>query len=244
MENNFSFSFNMAAYVSVQGSSWYTRVFKKLFTSNSYHKSMQPIFFVTFLYGVTPFRIVTAKSGDKYIRLSYFGYINSLLHILSMAFCYAYTMYYNESVVGYFLENNISNLGNKLYFFGGVVGATVIFISAVVRKKVLIKSFNLLLKADRHFLRIHYSLDYTQILRFVLFVLSTVAVFDCSLTVICVYCLKSLHVYPSPFLVFLVIAEFLGICISISLFCAMARSVQRRVRLLNTVSTIHVFTYL
>lgn len=232
----FSLSLNMSVLVSVKVAPWYRQMFQLVFTSDNYYKSMQPMFFLTFLYGVTPFRVVTAKNGRKRLQTSYFGYLNSMLHVSLMAFCYAYTFYYNESVVGYFFRNSISNLGNKLYFFGGVTGATVVFISAVVRKKLLVQTFNVLLKADEHFNRIRYKLDYTQILRFVLFVLTVVAIFDFTLTIICVYCLKSISVYPSPFLIFLVITEFWGICISIALFCAMARSVQRRIRLLNKVS--------
>lgn len=231
----------MSAIVTVKSNTWYNRLFNRLFTSDNYYKSMQAMFFLTFIYGVTPFRVITNEYGSKVLKTSYFGYLNSIVHVCVMAFCYAYTMYYNESVAGYFFSNNISKLGNKLYVFSGVIGSTVVFISAVIRKKVLEKCFKMFLKVDECFKRINYKLDYTQILRFVLFVLSTVALFVGTLTVICVYCLKSMKAYPSPCLLVIVVAEFLGISVSISLFCSMARSIQRRVRLLNKVRIIVLF---
>lgn len=228
--------------VSVKSNVWYRRLFNKLFTSNNYYKSMQAMFFLTFLYGVTPFRIVTTDCGDKRLSSSSFGYLNALLHVSVMAFCYAYTIHYNESVVGYFLSNNISNLGNKLYVLSGVIGATVIFISAVVRKKILVKCVNLFLKIDERFKVIGQTVDYTTILRFVLLVLSSVALLDCTLTIICVYCLKSMDASPSPCLVVIVVGECFGISLSISLFCSMTRSIQRRMQLLNQVRKWMIFS--
>lgn len=201
----------MSAIVSVKSNVWYNRLFNKLFTSDNYYKSMQAMFFLTFIYGVTPFRVVTSKCGCKSLKTSYFGYINALLHVCAMAFCYAYTMHYNESVAGYFLSNNISKLGNKLYVFSGIIGATVVFVSALIRTKILQRCFNILLETDECFKGIAYSIDYTLILRFVIFVLSAVVLFVGTLTVICIYCLKSMNVYPSPCLIVIVVAEFLTI---------------------------------
>lgn len=233
---DFSCSVNMVTLVSVESNVWYRRVFNKLFTSDNYYKSMQAMFFLTFLYGVTPFRVVTISNGHKRLSSSPFGYLNALLHVTVMAFCYAYTIRYNESIVGYFLSNNISNLGNKLYVLSGVIGATVVFISAIVRKKILEKSMKLFLEIDEHFKLIGQTVDYTAILRFVLLVLSLVALLDFTLTIIFVYCLKSMNASPSPCLVVIVVGECLGISLSISLFCSLTRSTQRRVRLLNQVS--------
>ncbi|TMW54812.1 hypothetical protein DOY81_000045 [Sarcophaga bullata] len=129
----------MVTLVSVRSNIWYKRLFNELFISDNYYKSMRVMFFLTFLDGVMPFRVVITDSGNKCLSSSSFGYLNALLRVSIMAFCYAYTIHYNESVVGYFLSNNISNLGNKIYVLSGVTGATVIFISAVVRKKILVK---------------------------------------------------------------------------------------------------------
>ncbi|XP_061399299.1 uncharacterized protein LOC133335019 [Musca vetustissima] len=227
----------MPLFVSVQKLPWHKRLFRKLFTSNSYYKSMQPMFCTTFVSGVTPFRIVSLPNGGKILKTSYFGYLNLVVHVILMAYCYAYTMHHHESVVGYLLSTKVSKYGNYLHVCSGIVGATVLPVVAIIRKKTLEKSFNLYLEVDRHFDRINVSLDYSQILQYVIFVLSMVALFDCTITVICIYCLNSISVYPSPCLIFISVAEVMGISVTISLFCAMVRSAQRRMRLLNKFSS-------
>lgn len=211
-------------------------LFRKLFTSDNYYKSMQPMFFVTFVSGVTPFRVVTKQNGSKSVETSFLGYFNCVLHGLLMGCCYAYTMRYNESVVGYFLSNNISNVGHKLYVLSSILSISVLFVSAIKRKNILIKSFNIFLEIDRRFNTLCYWLDYTRIMRFVLFVLQAVATFGCTITVICVYCLNSMSVYPSPCLILIVIGEVLSVSVVISLFCTFSKSSQRRITLLNRVS--------
>ncbi|XP_075151156.1 putative gustatory receptor 28b [Haematobia irritans] len=223
----------MSSIIAVQKPVWYKRVYRKLLTSNDFYKSMQAMFCCAFVNGITPLRIVTLANGVKTLRTSIFGYCNLLMHLVLMAYCYSYTMYHHESVVGYLLRTKVSDYGNKLHVCSGVLGATVLPISAIVRKSSLEKSFNIILEADQHFSRLKCNLDYTEILRYVLFVLSMVFIFDCTITVICIYCLDSLSVYPSPCLIFLVVAEVLGISVTISLYCAIVRSIQRRIHQLN-----------
>uniref|UniRef100_A0A1I8MIR2 Gustatory receptor n=1 Tax=Musca domestica TaxID=7370 RepID=A0A1I8MIR2_MUSDO len=223
----------MSFAVPVQKTPWHKRLFRKLCTSPNYYKSMQPMFWTTFVSGVTPFRIASLPNGAKYLKTSCFGYLNLFVHFILMAYCYAYTMLHNESVVGYLLSTKVSKYGNYLHVCIGVMGATILPVAAIIRKKTLEKSFNIYLEVDRHFDQIHVGLDYSQILRYVLFVLSLVAIFDCTITVICIYCLNSISVYPSPCLIFIAVAEVLGISVTISLFCAMVRSAQRRLRRLN-----------
>lgn len=234
------FHIEMSSLVEVRKSAWYTRLYRRAFTSKNYYKSMQPIFCCTFFNGVTPFRVVTLPSGLKMLKTSSFGYFNLIMHVVLMASCYAYTMYHNESVVGYLLRSKVSDYGNKVYVCSGVMGATVLPLAAILRKKTLEKSFNIYVEADKHFNRIGLEPDYSQILCYVLFVLGAVAIFDGTITVIAIYCLNSISVYPSPCLVFNVVAEVLGISVTISLYCAMVRSAQRRLRLLNKVSELNI----
>lgn len=119
----------MSSLRTVQNVPWYRRLFRKLFTSDNYYKSMQPLFWVTFFHGVTPFRVVTLNNGRKTLQSSCVGYLNSVANLLLIAFCHGYTMYHNESLVGYLLMNGVSDFGSKLEVFNGIVGVMVLSVS-------------------------------------------------------------------------------------------------------------------
>uniref|UniRef100_A0A1I8P3U9 Gustatory receptor n=1 Tax=Stomoxys calcitrans TaxID=35570 RepID=A0A1I8P3U9_STOCA len=223
----------MSSLIAVQKPAWYKRLYRKIFTSNDFYKSMQSLFCCTFVMGITPFRIVTLPNGLMTLRTSFFGYFNLLIHLMLMAFCYAYTIYHKESVVGYLLRTKVSDFGNKMHVCSGILGSTMLPVAVILQRKSLEKAFGIFMQADSYLCQLNFNLDYTIVLRYVLFVLSMVGIFDCAMTMICIYCLSSLSVHPSFCLIYLVVAEILGISLTISLYCAMARSVQRRFNHLN-----------
>ena len=213
------------------------RIFNKLFVSNNFYKTFEPILFCSYYYGITSFRVVTNRDGIKSFQTSFFGYINAAFHVIGFGVSYCYTLYHQESIIGHFLRNEISSFGGQMHDLSGLWAATVVFISAVIRRKILLRCMNLFKSIDFRYAQLRVTVNYTVVLRYVIFVLAMVALLDLTICIVCIYCIRALEVHPSPFLVFSFMSEIIGLSISIALYCMLTRSVQRRADLLNQVSS-------
>ncbi|XP_037958897.1 uncharacterized protein LOC119688290 [Teleopsis dalmanni] len=209
------------------------RVYKKFFVSHSYYDAIQPVLFCTYVYGITSFRVARNKFGTKSIRSTWFGYINPFLRIVGFALSYVYAIYYNESLIGYFSNSYVSNLGTKLHFFFGFVGVSVVFTSSAIYKSQLLHTIDLFTKIDRHFELVNTNCNYSVILCCVLSYMGVILSLVITCMVLCLRSLYLMNVRPSPFLLYIFISEMFGIPLWITLYCLLITSLNRRIDVLN-----------
>lgn len=218
--------------------------FRKSFISNQVFEALQPLFFLTFLYGLTPFRVIKNKDGESNVQMSFFGFVNIAVYILLYGCCYIISLLQDETMVGYFFRTKISNVGDTMQICNGLITGAVIYISAVTQRRKLLRVCRILYTLDTNFANIGIKVKYSRIYRYsiVMIIFQTI--------VIGVYfagvfrLLKSMKVTPSFSVCVTFFLQHSVLSIAICLFCFVARSFERRLVILNKVSvSVYVGVY-
>uniref|UniRef100_A0A1A9UWS0 Uncharacterized protein n=1 Tax=Glossina austeni TaxID=7395 RepID=A0A1A9UWS0_GLOAU len=203
------------------------------FISHQVFEALQPLFFITFLYGLTPFRVTTNKGGEKSIKMSAFGFINIALYILLYGSCYIISLLREESVAGYFFRNKISDVGNTMQICNGLITGTVIYISAVTQRSKMLRVIATLHNLDKNFANIGIKVKYSRIYRFSI-VMLTFKSLVIGVYFVGVYrLLMSMNITPSFTVCVTFFLQHSVLFLAICLFCFVARSFERRLVVLN-----------
>lgn len=211
---------------------------RKYFISSQVYEALRPLFFLTFLYGLTPFHVVRKKMGESYLKMSFFGVFNIFIYICLCGFCYISSLRQGESIVGYFFRTEISTIGDRLQIFNGLIAGAVIYTSAILKRCKLLGTLTILHSLDTNFSNIGIRVKYSRIFRYSILVL----VFK--LLILGVYfvgvfrLLVSLNVTPSFCVCMTFFLQHTVVSIAICLFCVIAFSFERRLSIINQVSNI------
>ncbi|XP_068140275.1 putative gustatory receptor 28b isoform X3 [Drosophila tropicalis] len=180
--------------------------------------------------GIIPYHM--AKVGEPQnslvIRETWYGFVNVISRWLLISYCYASINLRNESLIGHFMSNSVSAFTTRAHDLGGICAAIVVFILPLFLRRHFRRSIEMIVAIDRRLLALHFPMNYNRILGTTWLVLICVAALDIFVTVACLVCLANMEVQPSWQLTFLMIYDLVAISISICLFCAISRSLQRR----------------
>ncbi|EDV59221.2 uncharacterized protein LOC6541091 [Drosophila erecta] len=97
---------------------------------------------IAFTLGITPFLVRRNALGKTSLEQSWYGFVSAILRWLLLAYCYRYINLSNESLIGYFMRNHVSQnmvqadeqldrLRSPVNF-NTVVGQVVLVVLAVV----------------------------------------------------------------------------------------------------------------
>ncbi|KAM8716246.1 hypothetical protein ACLKA7_003174 [Drosophila subpalustris] len=209
---------------------------RKYFISSQVYEALRPLFFLTFLYGLTPFHVVRRKMGESYLKMSCFGIFNIFVYIVLCGFCYISSLRQGESIVGYFFRTEISTVGDRLQIFNGLIAGAVIYTSAILKRCKLLGTLTILHSLDTNFSNIGIRVKYSRIFRYSILLL----VFK--LLILGVYfvgvfrLLVSLGVTPSFCVCMTFFLQHSVVSIAICLFCVIAFSFERRLSIVNQVN--------
>lgn len=208
---------------------------RQRFISHQVFEALQPLFLLTFLYGLTPFRVTKDKNGHSNVKMSFFGFLNIAVYILLYGACYMVSLLQDESVVGYFFRTKISNVGDTMQTCNGLITGAVIYISAVTQRRKLLRVCQILYNLDENFANIGIKVKYSRIYRFSIVMIIFKVVIIGSYFAGVYRLLQSMGIKPSFSVCVTFFLQHSVLSIAICLFCFVARSFERRLVILNKV---------
>ncbi|XP_030383862.1 uncharacterized protein LOC115631288 [Scaptodrosophila lebanonensis] len=212
---------------------FFQRTWCWLFSTPDFYGSIRLLISIAYFLGITPFHVARDPNGMRSLRDCWIGFVNVIAHWLLLSYCYTYIFLQNESLIGYFMRTYISEFTTRLHEIGGLTATIITFMMTIFRRRHLKKACELIVRIDRCLDQLQQSVAYTNMLRYVLVVLSLLAFLDGAMIVTCVVCLRQLRVRASWQLCFVIVYEMLAISITICFFCLLMRSIQRRFGRIN-----------
>lgn len=212
-----------------------TRV-RRLFSAKQLYESLQPLYFLTFWHGLTPFFIKNDSQGQKKLHHSVFGYLNAVAHIVIYTIFYVITLLNNcESVAGYFFRTSITYVADLMQIMCSFIGVTVIYLAAILPKHHLQKSLETIQFMDDQLKEVGIKIMYSKILRFSCILLGTITIVNLLYTMGCFMLLNSAQVGPSIALHITFVLQHTVISLAITLFCCISRTLQLRLAMMQKV---------
>ncbi|XP_062142075.1 putative gustatory receptor 28b isoform X5 [Drosophila sulfurigaster albostrigata] len=139
-------------------------IWRQLFRPRDAYGAEQSLLLFTFLLGLTPFRL-RGDTGSRHFQLSRLGYLNALLQLSFFGYCFLTALIQQESIVGYFFKSPISQVGDSLQKFIGLIGMFTLFLWSGLQVKLLIRLFDLIAHIDNQLLNLGVCFNYTRIMR-------------------------------------------------------------------------------
>lgn len=135
--------------------------FRDFVNPKNFIEAQRPIIAVTFLGGLTPFK-VAKEQNETVLKCSIFGYVNSFIHTTIFILCYVLAISKRQSVTGYFIRSEISNLGDVLQAGTGIGALIMTFIYSIFLRFKLIEAFHSLARTDQHLRLIGVEINYKK----------------------------------------------------------------------------------
>ncbi|XP_017004587.2 putative gustatory receptor 28b isoform X2 [Drosophila takahashii] len=190
---------------------------------------------LAFALGITPYLVRRSSQGESSLEQSWYGFVNAISRWLLLAYCYSYINMSNESLIGYFMKNHVSQISTKLHDIGGIVVAIFTFIIPLLLRKHFLRSVKTMVQVDQQLERLRSPVNFNTVVGQVVLVVSAVVLVDTILLTTCLVCLSKMEVYASWQLTFIMVYELMCVSITICMFCLMTRTVQRRFTCLHKV---------
>lgn len=191
---------------------------------------------IAFALGITPFLVRRNALGENSLEQSWYGFLNAIFRWLLLAYCYSYINLRNESLIGYFMRNHVSQISTRVHDVGGIIAAVFTFILPLLLRKYFLKSVKNMVQVDTQLERLRSPVNFNTAVGQVVLVILAVVLLDTVLLTTGLVCLAKMEVYASWQLTFIFVYELLAISITICMFCLMTRTVQRRITCLHKVS--------
>lgn len=151
---------------------------RRIFSAKQMYECLQPLLYLTFLHGLTPFYVKKdSKTGCKRLHHFFLGYVNGVAHIIVYDIFYALTLVNNfETIAAYFFSSRISKVGNFMQILSGLIGVTVIYLTAIIPKQRLEKSLKTMNLMDEQLKGVGVKIMYSKVIRFsyIMLVLMTI----------------------------------------------------------------------
>lgn len=214
------------------------RAWHRVFRARDFYSSIRLLIGLALLLGITPYHIThdNAGNGERAVRESWWGFANAISRWLIFAYCYYHVNRHNESLIGYFMNNDISAMSTRIHDVGGILAAVVIFIAPLYKRRYLRRSIEILVRVDRRLTDLRSPVSYANIQLETIKTLLIIFALDGTIITVCLVCFAKLQITASWQLYFLMIYELITISITIFMFCLFALSVRRRFMRLHKVS--------
>ncbi|XP_017019620.1 putative gustatory receptor 28b isoform X2 [Drosophila kikkawai] len=190
---------------------------------------------ISFGLGITPFLVHRNSQGEGSLEQSWYGFLNAISRWLLLAYCYVHIILNNESLIGYFMSNHVSQVSTRLHDIGGIIVAICTFIVPLLLRQNFQRSVYTMNDVDERLERLRCPVNFNTVQGLLILVISLVVLLDGTLLTTCMVCLSKMDVHASWQLTFLFVSDLLVTSVTICIFCMMTRSVQRRLRCLHRV---------
>lgn len=208
--------------------------FKSIFKPTDIYGAQQPLIIITFLCGITPFKLV-GSTGNRRIEMTIIGYINTIIHITIFGYCFVVTLNKNATIVGYFFNTQISKIGDMLQLCTGLLALTITFMCCLLKRHKVIGVIHFLQRIDEDFKELGIETDYKSTFRYILIVLSFKVMIYMVYLFGSYFLLDSVLVYPSVSVWVSFFLPHMVISSLISLFMCLIKQIRHRFLLLNKV---------
>lgn len=216
------------------------RTFANLFYTDDYYKSLQPLFFFTRALGITSYVVVSNERGFKSLAISRYSVVVVLLTLSFFCYCCVYMVHSKTTYIGHFLNTDITNGGEKLIILTSGIAAVIVLITNTLRRRQLLWVFEYFPKIDKSFERIGIRWNYTKVLQNVIWRLIFMGFIFSITLIIYIGCWIRLHALPSWQLIYITLAQLIGISFTVLLFNSLMMSTKLRIKALNKVSKFYV----
>lgn len=200
------------------------------------YDSIQLMVAIAFALGITPFLVRKNAEGVLSMEQSGYGFVNAISRWLLLAYCYVHVNFNDESLIGYFMINHVSQISTRAHDIGGIIAAIFTFIMPLLQRKDLRKSVNTMVQVDKKLDSLRSPVNFNSVKGQVILVVSLVVAYDLIIITTYLVCLSQMEVYASWQLTFILVYELIVISVTICMFCLMTRTVQRRTTCLHRVS--------
>ncbi|KAH8412074.1 hypothetical protein KR222_008708 [Zaprionus bogoriensis] len=210
---------------------------RRLLSAKQLYESLRPLFHVTYLYGLTSFYISCRdKTGRREIKKSWFGYVNGIAHIGIYSVCYIMTILNNcESVASYFFRSRITYFGDLMQIVSGLIGVTVIYLTAIIPKHRLEQCLQKFHTMDLQLHTVGIKIMYSKVLRFSYAVMISMFFVNFAFSWGTFAGLYSSQVSPTWALHFTFIIQHTVIAIAVTTFSCFTYLVEMRLVMVNKV---------
>ncbi|XP_011180327.2 putative gustatory receptor 28b isoform X5 [Zeugodacus cucurbitae] len=142
------------------------RFWKELFSPNDAIGAAQTLIWFNFLLGLTPFRVqATTGSQERILHISQLGYLNTLLQVIFFMYCFIHSLAEQASIVGFFFKSEISQIGDTLQKFIGLLGMLTLFGISLSECRVVVSLCNTIAAVDRRFHNLGVAFNYQYIMK-------------------------------------------------------------------------------
>ncbi|XP_033248750.1 uncharacterized protein LOC117188670 [Drosophila miranda] len=202
--------------------------------ARDYYGAIQMLIAIAYVLGITPFVVAHSAKGESGMRQSWYGFVNAISRWVLLAYCYTYINLHNESLIGYFMQNRISQFSTRLHNICGIWSAVFTFIMPLLLRRHLQRFIEDVMEVDRRLDRLRHPVNFNAVFGVATLVLALVALLDTIITVTCLVCLAQMEVRASWQLIFILVYELMAISMTIVMFSLIKRTVQRRLNYLHT----------
>ncbi|XP_067625347.1 putative gustatory receptor 28b [Eurosta solidaginis] len=213
-------------------------VLRRFFQAQQMYESLQPLFVITYLHGLTPFWIKGDDAGNKQLKESIFSYLNTVTHVTLYVACYVLTLLnYFETVAGYFLHTGVSRIGDIMQVISGLIGIMIIFLTSLLPKRRLQSCLRTFQDSDLLLRSIGVDILHSNVLRYCYLNLLVIFLLDLSYSCINFVLLKSANMEPSTPLYVVFTLQHTVISKATAMFNGIVKMVEIR---LNKQQNMHV----
>nr|XP_036214739.1 putative gustatory receptor 28b isoform X3 [Bactrocera oleae] len=142
------------------------RFWKELFSPSDALGAAQTLIWFNFVLGLTPFRLQATDSGQqRTLHISQLGYMNTLLQVIFFMYCFIHSLAEQASIVGFFFKSEISQIGDTLQKFIGLLGMLTLFGISLSECRVIVSLCNTIVTVDRRFHNLGVVFNYQYIMK-------------------------------------------------------------------------------
>lgn len=199
------------------------------------YSAQHPLIIVSFLCGISPYKLV-GDVGQRRLEHNIFGYVITGLLLALYFVCYIDTLKAHESIVGYFFHTNITNIGNSLQLFTGLLGLTSTVVFSHLRRKKLVTLLQQLGKIDTFFRELGVETDYKYTVRYISIVLVVKFVIFITYLTGCYVLLDDADAHPKYTVWISFFLPHIMISMNVVKFMCYVKQIRHRFLLLNKVT--------
>ncbi|XP_073827559.1 putative gustatory receptor 28b isoform X2 [Musca autumnalis] len=209
---------------------------RRLFSASQIYECIQPLMFLLYCHGLSPFYIANDNKGRKELKESIWGYINVGAHILVYASCYILTlMNDHETVAGHFFHTDISLFGDFMQILSGFLGVTVIYLSAILPKQYVQNSLSIIQYIDNELRELGVRIRYSKILRLNYVFLTSMIFANLCYSAGCIFILRSGDRTPSFSLHVTFVLQHTVVLYVVTVFACFTRMLDMRFHMMQKV---------
>ncbi|XP_026481404.1 putative gustatory receptor 28b [Ctenocephalides felis] len=123
------------------------------FEPTDFHKSILPVFIISFASGLSPFQI-TGTAGYQEFHVTQLGIFLTTIQLFLYGVCLIKVVIESWSMVSFFYESEISKFGDNFQLLVGFISMILMFAASLLRRQELTEGFRILNKIDLELIKI------------------------------------------------------------------------------------------